>query len=227
MKLRPLKSPLAPALLLVGCQHQYLAIDGATPVTDYDVIVVDGLAPPAWSVTGGELPAAVGDSATLTVQLDPSWPFPAQEIVVTVLVTSTLTYAERWVYELTDEERQAGLAEIDVMLTSTPPSEELCPRSVVINRTCYGPVDEGIESTGWLASNGEGVASPGAEIPISLAPLRPVGDDPDACDDVDVASLCAGQPVGGNFSIQPPCDCPPTTTRIGTSPEGWATCGCP
>lgn len=219
---------LLPTLLLFSCQHQYLAIPGAEPVTDYHINVNEAAPAPAWSVSAGDLPGAADESATITLQLDPTWPFSVEEIVVTVWITATLSYAEYWVYELSDEEKEAGEVDMEVMLTSTPPGEEICSRSVSRSRTCYGPVDEGIVTTGWLASTGDGGdASMGAPIPISLPPLQAHTGGHDACDDVDVDALCAGQPEGGNFSIEPPCECPDGTTWIGTSPEGWATCLCP
>lgn len=221
-------------LLLLACEHQYLAIPGAQPVTGYVVAPNEATAPPTWEVSG-ELPDEVGESATINVGLDPTWPFSTTEIVVTVWVTATVSYAEYWVYELSDEEREAGEAAIEVMLADSPPSQEVCQGSGTRNnRTCFGPVDEGIESTGWHASTGNGGdASTGAPIPIMLDPLTPPDDGGGQCDTFESCCGCTWDSgLGTNICpvecyVVAACDCPSGSNDRGDGPEGTRACECP
>jgi hypothetical protein len=202
-------------------------------VTDYEVNVVEGTAAPTWTVGTGQLPEKVGDRVTITIDLDPTWPFDTKELVVTTWQRETTAYAESWVYELSSEERTAGAAEVDVMLTSEPPTEEFCAISYTGRGTCYGPMDDGLTTTGWHASTGTGgEASTGAPIPISVDPLvEETGTDD--CRSYDECCGCTPDPdLGTNIcplqcTLYSYCSCPAGASDLGEDATGYRTCECP
>jgi hypothetical protein len=221
-------------LLLLSCQRQYLAIPGATPMDGYDLNVSTQVAP-GWSIVEGAIPDEVDESFTLDIPLDASWSFELTEVVFTVWITETLSYVEYWVYEIQPEEREEGHAYIEVMLTRRPPSPEICSPWHVGTRVCYAGVRQGIHTTSFFLSSGDGGdSSLGTEVPISLEPLTAGwGSAAAQCQTFEDCCGCTWDPgLGTNICPiecyeAPECGCPTGTSDRGDGPSGTITCECP
>ncbi len=216
------------AFLLAACQHQYLAIPGATPVPVGDVgLDTTDEASPSWTLSQGEIPDEVDESVTIDIPLDGAWSFEVTEIVFTVWQTATLSYAEYWVYEIQEEERAAGVVKLTIQILSAPPSEQACSRWHVGTRTCFGRVDEGITTTSFFLSDDAGTASLGAEVPITLAPLDAAAGGPGEC--LTFEECCSDVPGYDVLAcpVEASCGCPAGTTDDGVKTDGFRQCLCP
>lgn len=217
-------------VLLAACQHQYLAIPGATPLP-VDEVGLDPteVAEPSYTVSAGDFPDALDESVTIDIPIQDVWSFDVTEVVFTVWITETLSYAEYWVYEIQEEERAAGLVQLEIMVTSKPPSEQKCSRWHVGTRVCYGIVDLGITTTSVFVAGEDGTSSPGAEVPITLAATESLEDTGTGECPETFESCCATvngmQPI--ECYIDPACPCPGGTTDLGLHPNGYETCDCP
>ncbi|MDP2315304.1 MAG: hypothetical protein Q8P41_20570 [Pseudomonadota bacterium] len=216
-------------LLLAACQHQYLAIPGATPVPvdEVDLSPTDPTSP-TWTISAGELPDELDESVTIDIPLDGAWSFEVTEIVFTVWQTATLSYAEYWVYEIQESERAAGVVSVIIQVLSSPPSEQACSRWHVGTRVCFGRVDEGIATTSFFLTDDDGTGSLGGEVPITLAPLDDVGGgDPGECLTFD--ECCADVPGYDVLAcpVEASCDCPAGTVDDGVKTDGFRQCLCP
>jgi hypothetical protein len=219
------------AVLLVGCQHQYLAIPGATPVLndDLDLHSTDQVFP-AWTIADGDVPDQVDESVTIDVPLDGAWSFEVTDLVFTVWLAETVSYGEYWVYELQEEERAAGVATITIQILSRKPTKEACSKWHVGTKVCFGRVDQGITTTSFFLTDLDGNGSYGAEVPITLPPLRDGGDAPGECLDVDFGTPCCTASGGirpTECRLDPSCGCPSGTVDVGTDERGFLVCECP
>jgi hypothetical protein len=225
------EQPMHLVLLLAGCQHQYLAIPGATPMaTDEVGLDTTDVTIPTYTVSAGDFPDQLDESVTLDIPIDGTWSFEVTEIVFGVWITETLSYAEYWVYEIQEEERTAGVVQLVIMLVSKPPSAQTCSRWHVGTKVCYGRVDEGIAWTSFFLADDGGTSSYGAEVPITLAPLTEVedtgivGECPETFDSC-CATVNGMKPL--ECYVDPACACPSGTTDIGLHPNGYEACDCP
>lgn len=224
-------------LTLLACETQYLAIPGARPLVGEVQNVAVEAAPTFTIPDGATLPAAVGESVTLDVPIDESWPFTPNEIVFTVWITETLSYAEYWVYEIQPEERAAGHALIEIILTTRRLEPERCSPWHVGTRVCFGPVRYGIETMGMFLTTGDGgPASLGVEVPVTLAPLETYDDGTDPGGQCQTYENCCGCIPDPNLGTNicplecyevPSCGCPSGSTPRGEGPQGTIACECP
>jgi hypothetical protein len=157
------------------------------------------------------------------------------EIVFTVWITATLSYAEYWVYEIQPEEWEEGHVDLEVMITERKPSSQICSPWHLGTRVCYGPVRRGIETSSFFLSSGDGgESSLGVVVPISLEPVTTDWDPGSGlCQSYEDCCGCTWDPgLGTNICPiecyeEPSCGCPSGTSERGAGPNGTVACECP
>ncbi|HND30749.1 MAG TPA: hypothetical protein PLA94_12150 [Myxococcota bacterium] len=216
-------------LFLLACEHQYLVIPGAEVATGDLPVVVGDQAPPTWTLTRGDLDMEVGDTVTLSFPVPPpeQYTFEVTEILITVWITATLRTTEYWVYEIQEEERAAGKVELQVITLPKAPTTQECSAWRLGHRVCYGPVDEGMESTSFLYTDGS-TGSLGVGVPTTLEPLVEPESQTESCTET-LESCCATvdgmKPLA--CYVYTECGCPSGTGDLGIDGTGYRACDCP
>jgi hypothetical protein len=222
------RSPLALPLLLSACTHQYLAIPGAvlvdgSPNYTYADIYA-GPTEPTWTLSAGSTALETGASATIRVDFSLVTEFAVTELATLDTVGAT-DFSQHWRFDLSEEERAAGVAELEIHALDARPDRDWCQRDGRGEGACFLQADLGVSTMGLMAAGGDTTTVP-AWLPLSLDPLD---EGAGTCDAYDLEDCCGG--AGGVEALQcawdPSCPCPDGTEQIGTDADGYRICDCP
>jgi hypothetical protein len=210
--------PLFLALTACGPQ-QILAIPGATLLPADTVSPTISQQAPVVSVLAGSTTLAVGQSATLRVDVT-----PITDYTVSGISLWTLELSQEWIYPLSAAEQAAGIADITMMALDREP--ESCTIPDHPSTACSQDADDGV-STGALWAEGEAGSGWGAPLPLRLPPAA--GTEA-TCSTFTLDDCCFTS--GGTQSlacwVDPACGCPAGTSGDGTVlGDGTTMCTCP
>lgn len=217
---------------LTACEHQYLAIPGAEVVAgSYNYSYANqfvGAASPTFVVVEGSPTLTPGESVTVSIDFSLVVEVETTTLVFLGLETGDTDFGDHWQWPLTEDEIEAGVAEVEFTALEEAPTQEWCQRDYRGLGVCYQQADEGVTGLGVAAAGGDD-ASIYSVFDLFIEPMEEeAADSGGECSGFTAEDCCGGG--AGTEVVQcniVDCECPSGTTDLGYAGDGTRICDCP